>query len=148
MRTMPLHNYCYKSSMNVLSQLAALSVAITVLMVGCGERGSPVEPVSGRVTLDGQPLPGARIMFQPDATGGSPSYGTADSEGRYQLGYKRGVQGAQVGMHTVIIQGGADAEAATPRKLPARYNTETELRKEVKSGEDNTIDFELKSEPK
>jgi hypothetical protein len=123
-------------------------VLSAALLSGCGGSGPEVAPVSGRVTLDGAPFAGARIRFQPEAGGGSPSYGAADRDGNYVLGYKRNIQGAQPGIHTVTIQAGAGGEGSTPLKLPARYNTQTELRKEVKSGEDNTIDFELKSDPK
>jgi hypothetical protein len=145
---MPLHRSCYESLLCVPSKLASLLIVMAVLAMGCDGSGSHIEPVSGRVTLDSEPLPGARLMFQPDAAGGSPSYGTADQEGRYELGYKRGVRGAHVGMHSVTIQAGADADGSTPRTLPARYNTQTELRREVKSGVENTIDFELKSDAK
>jgi hypothetical protein len=42
---------------------------------------------------------------------------------------------------------GSDGKAIhRPQLLPARYNTQTELRKEVKPGEKNEIDFELKSD--
>ena len=115
---------------------------------GCGTTGPELVPVSGRVTLDGQPLPGARIMFQPEATG-SPSYGSTDRDGRYELGYKRGVQGAMIGWHIVRIQLDAPGQAANgksnrrPKSLPARYNTKSELRVEVKPGTQNDLDFDL-----
>ena len=120
--------------------------------VGCGHSGPALAPVSGHVTLDGQPLFGARLVFQPDATG-SPSYGSTDRDGRYELGYKRGVKGAMIGSHTVRIQ--LDKEAASsngnaaqrPKSLPARYNTKSDLRRAVEPGS-NVIDFELTSAAK
>jgi hypothetical protein len=121
------------------------SLAILVLLAGCGKSGPELAAVSGRVTLDGQPLPGAQLMFQPEALG-SPSFGLADREGKYELGYKRGVKGAVIGWHAVKIQ--MDPGASTPsgeKSLPARYNTESNLRREVVSGE-NILDFELTSE--
>ena len=119
---------------------------VAVLLSGCGGSGAEVAPVSGRVTLDGAPLAGARIRFQPEASGGSPSYGAADQDGHYVLGYKRGQPGALIGWHTVSIErGGHDGPAnkSKPQSLPARYNTESELRKEVKDVADNVADFEL-----
>jgi len=83
-------------------------------------------------------------MFQPEATG-SPSYGATDQNGSYELGYKRGVNGAMIGRHIVSIQ--LDSAASGPKSLPPRYNTQSELRREVKSGEDNVFDFDLKSTP-
>ena len=120
------------------------------LLSGCGGSGPEVAPVSGRVTLDGAPMAGSRIKFQPEAGGGSPSYGTADQDGRYVLGYKRGQPGALIGSHTVSIERGArdDADKSKPQPLPARYNTASELRKEVKAGEDNVIDLELTTDAK
>jgi hypothetical protein len=110
------------------------------MLIGCGGSGLELAQVGGRVTLDGQPLGVARLMFQPEGLG-SPSYGTTDSDGRYVLGYKRGVKGAMIGWHRISIQ----VESGT-RALPARYNTKTELRREVAPG-DNVLDFELTSDP-
>ena len=115
------------------------------MLVGCGRSGPELAPVSGRVTLDGQPLSGARLMFQPEATG-SPSYGATDRDGLYELGYKRGVNGAMIGWHIVRIQ--LDSEASGPKSLLSRYNSQSELRREVKPGENNVFDFQLTSEPK
>lgn len=141
------------SPMNLMhSHLQTTSVRLVglmllaVLLPGCGGSGPKVAPVSGRVTLDGAPLAGARIRFQPEASGGSPSYGTADQDGHYVLGYKRGQPGALIGWHTVSIErGGHDdpANKSKPRSLPARYNVESELRKEVMDVVDNVADFEL-----
>ena len=45
---------------------------------GCGRGGPELGRVTGTVTLDGTPLAGARIEFQPQAQDTSPSYGTTD----------------------------------------------------------------------
>ena len=119
---------------------------LAVLQSGCGGSGVEVEPVTGRVTLDGVPLAGARIRFQPEASGGSPSYGAADSDGNYALAYKRDQPGALIGWHTVSVERGGHDDSANkskPQPLPSRYNTASELRKEVKHGEDNVVDLEL-----
>jgi hypothetical protein len=124
---------------------------LLVVMGGCGGASGPaLAPVTGRVTLDGQPLRGAQIMFQPEATGGSPSYGATDQDGRYELGFKRGVKGAMIGNHSVRVDlsrevAGPEGKIIRPKPLPPRYNANTELRAEVKPDEDNEIDFELTS---
>jgi hypothetical protein len=92
------------------------------------------------LTLDGQPIVGARLRFQPEAVGGSPSYGSTAPDGRYELGYKRGQKGALIGWHAVRIESGADLA------LPARYNVQSELRREVKPDEENEFNFELTSD--
>jgi hypothetical protein len=128
--------------------------ALLVAISGCGNgTGRELAPVAGQVTLDGEPLRGAQIMFQPQATGGSPSYGATDQDGRYELGFKRGVKGAMIGSHSVRIDmsrevAGPNGKVTRPKPLPPRYNVKTELRAEVKSEEDNAIDFELTSDGK
>jgi hypothetical protein len=118
--------------------------ALLIFAAGCDDKTAELSPVSGHVTYDGKPLAGARLMFQPEAADGSPSYGTADAQGRYELGFKRGVKGALPGWHRVRIDAGSGAGG--PKRLPARYSAESELREEVKAGEDNEIDFDLKSD--
>ncbi len=63
-----------------------------VLLAGCSQSGHELAPVNGRITLDGQPVVSAMVMFQPESKG-SPSYGSTDQDGRYQLGYSRTQQG-------------------------------------------------------
>ena len=38
-----------------------------VAVAGCGEKGKTFVPVSGVVTLDGKPLAGGNVVFQPVA---------------------------------------------------------------------------------
>jgi hypothetical protein len=136
--------------LQTISARTAWLVLSAVLLSGCGGSGPELAPVSGRVTLDGAPMAGARIRFQPEAGGGSPSFGTANQDGHYELGYKRGQSGALIGWHTVSIKRGArdDADKSKPQPLPARYNTASELREEVKAGEDNVFDFALTTDAK
>lgn len=123
-----------------------------VLLTACGCSGGSTHPptatVSGTVTLDGQPLENATLMFQPES--GRPSTGVTDKEGRYTLEYMAGVPGATLGMHFVIIRtlvAGEDGRPpVSPEKLPKKYHDETGLRVEVKSGA-NTHDFDLSSKP-
>jgi hypothetical protein len=107
------------------------------LSTGCGGSGPELGNVMGRVTLDGQPLHSARLNFQPDGNR-SPSTGYTDSDGRYELLFKRGVDGALLGSHTIQIR------TSDNRNVPAKYNDATELVREVKAG-DNVINFELTS---
>jgi hypothetical protein len=117
------------------------------MFAGCGSSGPNLATVSGRVTLDGDPVSSAMVMFQPDASG-SPSYGATDQDGRYELGYKRGQQGAMIGRHTVrieaekVIAGPNGEPMKRPKPVPSRYSTTSELKREVKPGQ-NVINFEL-----
>jgi hypothetical protein len=112
---------------------------MVLLAAGCGQSGPEVAPVKGRVTLDGRPLPNAVVQFQPDE-GKRPSGGGTDENGEYELYYKRAVVGARVGQHTVRILTSANDPLAPV--IPQRYNKQSELRREVKSG-NNKFDFEL-----
>jgi hypothetical protein len=117
-------------------------------LAGCGgPEHPPVGRVSGVVTLDGQPLADATVMFQP--SNGRASQATTDKAGKYSLIYLDGVPGAMLGTHTVIIRTEIPGEDGQPpiakEKLPKKYHTESELKAEVKAGS-NTHNFDLTSQ--
>ena len=109
----------------------------------------PGHEVTGTVTLDGKPLPGATVIFQPE-DGSRPSIGVTDESGRYELGYTQKVKGALVGKHRVSITTGQEGEddsgetVIVVEQVPVQYNVESQLVKEVTSGS-NEIDFPLDS---
>jgi hypothetical protein len=119
-------------------------IATAILLGGCGETGPELAPVTGRITLDGKPLQSASVTFQPDDMK-PPSFGGTDADGRYELMRKRGIVGALVGQHTVRITV-SRAVVANPRRIPERYNSASDLRREVKAGENNEFNFELTSD--
>ncbi len=124
-----------------------------VFLAGCGpDRPDNVGRVTGRVTLEGAPLPNAMITFAPVQPGGSTSLGKTNDDGKYTLGYGGDVQGAEIGEHRVTIttydSGSEDADPPRPKVLemvPAKYNYQSELKAEVKAGS-NEIDFPLKND--
>jgi len=126
---------------------AAVAILALLWIAGCGGSGPELGRVTGTIKLGGQPLEGATVEFQPE-TSGSPSYATTDAEGYYELAYLPGQPGALLGKHRVSIstfrqQSNPDGTTTTlPERLPAKYNAETELVREVQSGK-NAIDFEL-----
>jgi hypothetical protein len=127
---------------------AFAGILIPALLVCLGCEGTDVGYVEGTVTMDGSPLPDAMVTFQPES--GRPSYGRTDASGRYELVYTRDEKGAVPGKHTVSIstlqEGDPDAGGeSVPEKVPANYNTNTELTREVKAGA-NEFNFELTSE--
>jgi hypothetical protein len=146
-----------------LRTLGPAAVAAAVALAGC-DASPRVAPVSGRVTLNGQPLAAARVAFQPVGTGsgglapGPGSVGTTDADGRYTLaliGANR--PGAVVGHHRVVVSKTdvpADPAAASDEKpgakspkelLPKRYNDDTELTCDVPAGGNPDANFDLKS---
>lgn len=134
----------------MLKFVPCLFCLASLVLSGCGD-GVDNSAVSGTVTLDGAPLEGAIVEFQP--TTGRASVGVSDAEGNYTLALTASISGAIIGDHKVTIttaQAPSGGEGNEPlvegRKelLPAKYNTATELTAKVESGS-NTIDFDLQS---
>ena len=71
-------------------------------MTGCGNDGPELAEVTGVVTVDGKPVPGAVLTFVPTG-GGSPSYGGTDTDGKYRLMFTDTKYGAMIGDHEVEI---------------------------------------------
>ena len=136
--------------------LTLMAFLVAVALVGCG--GSPridygkldLADVSGTVTMDGEPLPNALVIFE------SPnmqfSSGETDSNGRYSLMLDWQQKGVTAGPKTVRIKTGASGndDSGRPKTLetvPKRYNVDSELKVEVASGGGSqTFDFDLTSE--
>lgn len=112
------------------------------LLAGCGGDRPSLGAVYGRVTLDGHPLAGACVMFEP-ITPSRSSIGWTNAEGRYELIYIRDEKGARVGTHKVRITA-AKPGAAAVELLPPRYHAQTTLQEDVRRG-NNVIDFLLTS---
>lgn len=143
--------------MNVADRvcLGIWSLAICATLTGCGSGNVPLIPVSGVVTLDGEPLVDAEVIFEHHA--GRPSVGRTDNAGRYTLTYVGTQRGALPGEHKVRISTflEPDSDSSDPVKMegrketvPARYNQQTELSVEVGASRKEPYDFELKSDSK
>jgi hypothetical protein len=95
---------------NLLPRL--LLAGITLVALGCGKPEPPARvPVSGIVTIDGQPVPSAAVTFYPlfEGFGGEViAEGVTDAGGRYTLTCPLG-DGACLGKHKVTV-----ADAPTP----------------------------------
>ncbi len=121
------------------------------MLSGCGGSGANLGKVTGKVTLAGQPVPEALVMFSP-VSGGSPSAGRTGADGTYTLVYARGINGAIIGEHTVTISTFKDAleDPPTPEvkeTVPLKYREGDSLPKvTVKSGSNN-LDFTLEAGP-
>jgi hypothetical protein len=59
-------------------------VALVSALAGCGS-GSVKGVVTGRVLLDGKPLPGGTITFRPDNSKEPPAFAEFDSQGRFEV---------------------------------------------------------------
>lgn len=135
-------------------QVACLvaSSAFCLGLAGCGAQ-MKVAPVTGTVTLDGQPLEQVSVLFQPD--NGRPSFGVTDKQGKYQLAYNRGQGGAEVGECTVkVSEMKNDEEAPTKPVAKKVKGVESPFDRYAKDPlkvkilpKKNTIDIALTSQP-
>jgi hypothetical protein len=141
---------------NMAMRFSYLGAFLTALLTGCGGGPYNTARVSGRVTLNGQPLAHAAVTFQPIATHGhlNPGPGSGaftDSDGRYTLKLI-GTEtiGAVIGKHEVRItlvpqDSSADDRQKHSKGLPARYNKKTKLEWDVAPGGTDSADFQLTS---
>ena len=67
---------------------------------GCGGSGLDLAPVSGRVTLDGEPLANVTVTFLPKD--GASASGRTNDNGEYEL-TTIAEKGALLGEHTVTV---------------------------------------------
>lgn len=105
-----------------------LLAAVLAMAAGCS-RGISSVPVSGRVTLGGQPLADVALNFSP-VTGGDnayAAYGKTDQDGRYTLRLvENGQPGATPGTNRVTLNestGAAESDGGGPAvvfKLPPK----------------------------
>jgi hypothetical protein len=160
--------------MAVPRKLASPSALFWCLLVlvntGCGSKYPPTAPVSGKITLNGEPVTQGRISFHP-TNGERPALANIQPDGSYSLTtFERG-DGALLGHHKVSIKSTRIENAPPPPKdfreeaaqaaemaktggpqlvfiVDKKYYDErtTDLEVEVKSG-DNKIDFTLPISP-
>jgi hypothetical protein len=136
----------------------ALLLSLGILTTGCSGKGfKEAEEVSGVVTLNGQPLPKATVIFQPigSANPGPSSSGSTGDNGDFMLEFAGYKKGAVVGKHRVLVttqrfaprSGNPDAEEEiAPDLIPDRYKTEP-VTVEVPAGGTKTIKIELEGPP-
>ncbi len=117
-----------------------LVLTVTILVPAC-RHGPDLGLVQGTITLDGRPLAGATVIFEPK-TGGHASRATTDNSGHYQLVYLRDIAGARIGTHIVKVF--TASEDDPKERIPARYNKKSTLTANVAPGT-NESDFNLTS---
>ena len=109
--------------------------------------------VTGVVTLDGQPLSLAVVAFV--AENGLASGTNTDQDGRYTLNLPKGSASNVVGKcqvritterETVRTPDGRLAVPGQAERLPAKYNSQSELSVTIKPGRKNVFNFDLTSE--
>lgn len=129
---------------------------LTLLATGCPASQERPYPVHGVVSLDGSPLRGGLVRFEPSSPG-SPgsSYGaegTIKADGSYRLttpsDNDRSNDGALPGLYRVVVLPGGETAAQNSHAIPSKYYSlaGSGLEFEVKPA-DNPINIRLKSTP-
>lgn len=83
-------------------------ISVGWLFAGCGSHSDSgqmpprLQPVTGRITIDGKPLQGIVVRFVPMEEGGSMTLGETDQDGRYRLSYV-GMTGCAAGEYRVMM---------------------------------------------
>jgi len=142
------------TSKKLFRKYAALTVWL-IVCGGCNDRG--FMDVQGNITLDGEPLRGGVILFEP-VDGNGATAGGKIRDGRYELTKKAAVPpGEKCVRITGFYKTGRQIEEGPPAApgtmadeikhiaIPAIYNQISTLRITVVAGENNQHDFELRS---
>ena len=139
--------------MTTRQSIIGLFPFVITLLAGCGS--DKTAPVSGRITLNGNPLANASVTFAPIGSKdkqepGPSSAAITDSDGRYSLRLigQEG-RGAMIGKHKVRIalQEELDTTNDVPvklKQLPLQFNGETKLEFDVPAGGTEAANFDLK----
>ncbi len=116
------------------------------IVFGCGRSGLDTQPVSGKVTFDGQPIAEGRITFR--GTGSDPRAFSAEiKNGQYQMEAMAGQMKVEV-IASRPVPGKFDESNPGEKVpvgemyIPAKYNSQSELTAEVTTGK-NELNFDL-----
>lgn len=91
-----------------LARRAELVILTPILVLASCDNSrsgrTPVYRASGIVTLDGRPLDGATVTFQPSDSAGKPGHAVTDASGRFTATTFEPGDGLTAGSHRVSIQ--------------------------------------------
>lgn len=132
------------------SRLANCSAGVAtfaLLLNGCGAKLPTVE---GTVTLDGVPLPDAKVVFEsPDKP---MAVATTDAGGHYEVttGSQRGMAAGsyRVAISAYVTRDGGSESPIPVLRTPKKYNSakSSGLTAEVKTGRNKDMDFRLEAD--
>jgi hypothetical protein len=132
-------------SSRAATRVIAFSV-VFVVVTGCG--GSDLTPVSGTVTVDGQPIQQGSIQFAP-VDGKAPSEAAAIEGGKFSASLHRTKYRVQIYAPKVTKLAKTDEKGPSDATiveelLPPRYNVRSELALDV-AELTSDVRFDLKS---
>ncbi|QDV59109.1 carboxypeptidase regulatory-like domain-containing protein [Rosistilla oblonga] len=138
-----------------MSRCFLVTVALTLMISGCGPDTGGRVGVTGTVTFQGQPLDSGNIQF--DAVDGSGMTGAAITDGKYSVPAETGVI---PGEYTVRVSKAGDDAAApkpvageapgdpgafSPREemIPEEYNLQSKLTTQLTADKANVYDVDI-----
>jgi hypothetical protein len=132
-------------------------ILLLLLAVGCGPSdGLDRQPISGTVTLNGQPLVEGAILLEPATNASMTAVGATIRRGAFTIARELG---PMPGRYRVRIYSRSETQAAPAKgqtertrrpmveRLPDVYNSRTELHADVTAGGANRFRFELHDGP-
>ena len=114
---------------------------IVLFLPACG--GKKRIQTVGVVTLDGQPVSGAMVLFHPDSPDGSSARAISETDGTFQL-QSDGAEGAAPGSYRVTVLN-ASKQKRTANTLPKVYSSKDTTPFQFTVPHDGPIALELKS---
>lgn len=129
-----------------------VAILCTAFVMGCGgsSEGPELYPVSGTVTLDGEPITKGSILFK-DPTGTNKSYFASIDAGAYSTEMEAGkrkviITASRESKDKMVMNAeGTGKEPAMEQYIPAKYNEQSTLEIDVSSGGENQFPFELEN---
>ncbi|MFM7244244.1 MAG: hypothetical protein ACKO40_08725 [Planctomycetaceae bacterium] len=120
--------------------VSVLCCAVAGLLVAGCQR---IADVSGTVRVDGKPIKGLIVVFDPQSKDAPRGVATTADEGRYQV--RRLGPGAKTGVPvgTYAVRVSADPDSPGAPKIPADVSRGSVFSFEVKPGSENVFDIEI-----
>lgn len=144
-----------------------LTAIVAVACMGCGKSLPPApKPAAlveagGTVTMDGKPLEGAMVLFNPKSDGGFAAYAITDSAGKYKAETRVGAEvkpGLSPASYQVMVSRLLKPDGTPPmdpmeppahsgarESLPSKYSSPAESKlRAVVGASGGQFDFDLK----
>ena len=125
------------------------SLVLTVLVIGCGPSRPQTVYVDGVVSLDGEPVEGAAVLFSPEE--GRPASGTTNAQGEFVLQTFKARDGAVLGTHNVTVTlkrvtgVGADPDGLSGEIAPGGMQVEWVVPKKYSSPDTSGLRIDVTS---
>jgi hypothetical protein len=131
--------------------LALIALVPALLVAGCTQKRKDPNraTVRGKITLDGKDLATGKIAFDP--MDGTPPQVLSITDGKYEGKATTGKNRVRISATQMVVpkekgfSGPGSDKPSEENLLPARYNSKSEIDREVEAGGENTFNFDLKS---